>query len=247
MSPAWTTTRGPSAPYHLFAAQAERGVLHIRAVQGHSTGHAALHFDKNRAVPEYRAGEDVRALFYDANPLSVYVLTPIGEPLAISADGEYHTHTTALGLRLTQSGEVTLEFSGQELFGHDVYLVDRALNRELFLQQAPSYTFMAAKPSGTATLELNDRFVLRMEYTGVHSNPAPASPSWTAIPVNGAIHVRALSGVIRSLQVYNVAGVLTYATREAAEHYRIPAERGQVYLIRADVNGESETKKVLVK
>ncbi|MDR1456018.1 MAG: T9SS type A sorting domain-containing protein, partial [Tannerella sp.] len=246
MSPRWTTTQLPGA-YRLRMSEAGNGVLRIRAVQGSSESSAALHFDKYAAVPEYSGREDVRALFYDANPLAIYVLTPLGEPLAISADGEYHTHTTPLGLRLTQSGEVTLEFSGQEVFGHDVYLVDRAQNREIFLQETPSYTFMAVKPAGVDVLELNDRFVLRMEYTGVHSEAAPQVSSWTAGAVDGAIHIRAVSGTISSLRIYTVAGAAVYSARESGTYFRIPVERGRVYLVHVEVNGAGETKKVIVK
>ncbi|MDR1454143.1 MAG: hypothetical protein LBJ01_00690, partial [Tannerella sp.] len=245
MSPRWTTTK-PSGAYRLRMSEAGNGVLHIRAIQGRSESYAALHFDKNRAVPEYRGSEDVRALFYDANPLSVYVLTPLGEPLAISADGEYHTHTTALGLRLTQSGEVTLAFDGQDLFGHDVYLVDRALNREVFLQEMPAYTFMAVKPTGVDVLEMNDRFVLRMEYTGVHSAPPATPPSWTVVALKGEIHVRATGGgLIDEVRVYNVGGSLIHAAQTASDYFRIASEPGQVYFVRVRINGAYETRKVM--
>jgi hypothetical protein len=98
-------------------------------------------------------------------------------------------------------------------------------------------------------LELNGRFALRMEYTGtgLGNAPAPASPaSWTAIPQNGEIHIRALSGVIRSLQVYSVAGALIHAAQTAGDYFRIPAERGQVYIVRAKIDGITDTKKVTV-
>jgi hypothetical protein len=245
MSPRWTTTT-PLGAYQLRMSEAGSGVLHIRAVQGRSESYAALHFDKNRAVPEYRGSEDVRALFYDANPLSVYVLTPLGEPLAISADGEYHTHTTALGLRIAQSGEVTLAFDGQELFGHNVYLVDRELNREVFLQETPTYIFMAVKPPGVDILELNDRFVLRMEYTGVDNAPAVTPPSWTAVAQKGEIHVRATgNGLIDEVRVYNVAGSLVHASQTASDYFRIAAEPGQVYFVRVRINDAYETRKVM--
>ncbi|MDR1335506.1 MAG: T9SS type A sorting domain-containing protein, partial [Tannerella sp.] len=144
----------------------------------------------------------------------------------------------------------TLTFSGQERgqerFGHDVFLIDREKNVEIDLQDQPSYTFTAVRPSVVPVLELNDRFVLRMEYTGVHNAPAPAAPTWTVVPQNGEIHVRALSGTIRSLQVYNIAGALVYATQTAGDYFRIPAERGGVYFIRANINGSVETKKTAV-
>ncbi|MDR1336005.1 MAG: hypothetical protein LBK22_04150, partial [Tannerella sp.] len=168
-------------------------------MQGGAESYAALHYDRLATGPEYRSGEDVRALFYDANPLSVYVLTPSGEPLALSADGDCESRiVTPLGLRIAQSGEVTLEFTGLERFGHDVYLIDREKNLETGLQQTPSYTFMAVRPSITPVLELNRRFALRTVYTGtgLGNAPAPAAPaSWTVTPQNGEIHVRAVTGV----------------------------------------------------
>jgi hypothetical protein len=223
--------------------------LEDRAVQGSGESYAALHYDRLAAGPEYRNGEDVRALFHDAGPLAVYVLTPLGEPLAISADGDCESHVTPLGLRLTRSGEVTLEFSDLERFGHNVYLIDREKNLETDLQQTPSYTFTAIRPSVVPALELNSRFALRMVYTGtgLGTAPMPASlASWTVTPQNGEIHVRALSGVIHSLRVYSMTDALVYAAQTAGDYFRISAERGQMYLIRVEVNGAVETKKTFV-
>jgi hypothetical protein len=82
---------------------------------------------------------------------------------------------------------------------------------------------------------------------GLGSAPAPAAPaSWTVTPQNGEIHVRAVTGVIRSLQVYSIAGALVYFTQTAGDYFRIPVERGQVYFIRAEVNGCVETEKTFV-
>jgi hypothetical protein len=249
MSPAWTTTRIPGS-YLLRAAEVESGVLHIRAVQGSRTAYAALHFDKYAAVSEYRGNEDVRALFYDALPLSVYVLTPLREPLAISADGEYHTHTTALGLRLSESGETTLKFTGLERFGHNVYLIDRERgNLEIDLQATPSYTFTAVKPAGVPVFELNDRFVLRMEYTGVGNEPAPSvRPEVTVTGGAGLIRVRSHSGRIERIDVYNVLGAPVYVASPDIDALDLPVAGAGVYVVKVrTAAGTVRTEKVVVR
>ncbi|MDR1675401.1 MAG: hypothetical protein LBR86_02885, partial [Tannerella sp.] len=251
MSPEWTTTAPPGltagSGYRLRSAEAaESGVLRIRASQSNRTGYAALHFDRN-ASPEYNSREDVRALFYDQNPLTVYALTALGEPLAIHANGDFQSQTTGLGLRIRNAGEVTLTFSGMERFGHDVFLLDREKNLTVSLHETPEYTFTVTKPSIAAAVEINDRFALRMQYTGVWNEPVEVRPeALTATSLNGEIHVRSTGGLIRELQVYNLAGALIYATAAAATEYRIPAERGQVYIVKAKINGTAETKKVMV-
>ncbi|MDR2041160.1 MAG: hypothetical protein LBP98_02435, partial [Tannerella sp.] len=252
MSPAWTVTRlsgSGSGTYVLRASEAESGVLRIRAVQGSRAAYAALHFDKLAAVPEYRGREDVRALFSDASPLAVYVLTALREPLAISADGDYHTHTTALGLRLPESGEARLEFAGMERFGHDVFLLDRERNVEVSLQQTGAYSFTVVKPAGASTLELNDRFVLRMEYTGVGSRSAEErQPEVTVVATAGYIHVRSLSGRIDRVDIYNVPGMLVAAAAPAGvNELNIPVAGAQTYLVKVETSGQTVVKKIFVK
>jgi hypothetical protein len=248
MSPEWTTTAPPDLTegYRLRSAEAtESGVLHLRASQGNRTSYAALHFDRN-ASPEYNSREDVRALFYDENPLTVYALTALGEPLAIHANGDFELQTTGLGLRIRNAGEVTLAFSGMERFGHDVYLLDREANRTIPLNETPEYTFTVVKASGAA-VEINDRFALRMQYTGVWNEAVEVqAETLTVTSLKGEIHVRSTGGMIRELQVYNLAGALVYATTEAATEYRIPAEGGQVYIVRANIDERTETRKVRV-
>ncbi|MDR2765259.1 MAG: FG-GAP-like repeat-containing protein [Tannerella sp.] len=250
MSPAWTTTSPPNlnGAYQLrSAATAEEGVLRIRASQGNRTSYAVLHFDRN-ASPEYNSREDVRALFYDENPLTVYALTPLREPLAIHANGDFQSQTTGLGLRVRNAGEMTLTFSGMERFGHDIYLLDREKNQTVNLSEKPDYTFTVVKPSITTAVEINDRFALQMHYTGVWNEPAAVrTEALTALSRNGEIHVRSTGSLIRELQVYNIAGALVYATAVAATEYRIPAERGGTYIVRAKFNDTTETKKVTIR
>jgi hypothetical protein len=106
---------------------------------------------------------------------------------------------------------------------------------------------MAVKPADVDVLELNDRFVLRMEYTGVHSEAAPQVSSWTAVARKGEIHVRATgAGVIDEVRVYNTAGASVCAVQTASTYFRLAVEPGQVYFVRVRINSAYETRKVPV-
>lgn len=247
MSPNWTTTRHPG-PYVLRASEAESGVLHIRATQGGRTAYTALHFDK-QALPTYNSSEDVRALFYDALPFSVYVLTALHEPLAISADGEYRSHTTALGLHLSESGLTTLEFTGLERFGHNVYLIDRERDHpEIDLQATPSYTFTVTKPPGRTVFELNDRFALRMEYTGMRNAPeVSARPKVTVTSGRGVIRVCSFSGRMERIEVYNVLGKQVAVITPHTNRADLPVAGAQTYIVNVRIGGEEIVKKIIVK
>jgi hypothetical protein len=249
MSPHWTTTEpafGGYGGYTLRAAESEEGVLRIRATQGSGTSYAALSYDPN-ASPEYRGSEDVRCLFYDGNPLTLYALTSLDEPLSIYTDGSFGHHETPLGLRLTQAGEVKLEFTGLETFGHDVYLIDHERgNLEVNLHETPVYSFTATQASPA----LNGRLVLRMEYTGrglTTDLSAPDTPAIRCHGLGGHIHVHAVQGTIDRLEVYNIPGALIYAADDGSTEYRIPAPVG-IYIVKVRTDsGNILMEKVVVR
>jgi hypothetical protein len=163
MSPLWTTT-APVASYSLRAGQVTGGgILRIKASQDSKTGYALLVHSHNAFTA--RGEDDMPVLIYDEIPLTVYSLTPLRELMAIQASNFQTRSTVDLGLRIKDAGETRLEFSELETFGYNVFLIDKQLDREIDLQQTPAYTFMVAK-QGSGALELNDRFSLRMEYTG---------------------------------------------------------------------------------
>ncbi|MDR0844449.1 MAG: right-handed parallel beta-helix repeat-containing protein [Tannerella sp.] len=245
MSPNWTTTSG-ARPFTLRAGTDEvGGVLYIKAVQGQKTSSTALQNDPN-ASPAFNGNEDVRNLFFDEMPLTLYSLTAMREPLAINASGDFQSQQTDLGLRILESGETKLEFSGLNTFGHLVYLIDKEKNLVIDLQQTPEYTFTVTKPADVAAIELNDRFTLRMDIDPTANQPV-ASSSLLATSLNGELYVRATSGSIRSLEVYHVNGALIYSTQTESELFRVPVERGQVYVVKARIGETYEVRKVLVR
>ncbi|MDR2763755.1 MAG: FG-GAP-like repeat-containing protein [Tannerella sp.] len=252
MSPNWTTTAGGGiTSYVLRAAAVENGALRIHAVQGQRNSYALLHHDSH-ASAEYRGNEDIRTLFYDELPLTVYSLTPLREPLAINASGSFGQQETALGLRVPQAGTVKLAFSGMETFGHNVYLLDRQTGQRTDLQQTPEYSFtVTGQPvGGSGVTEVNERLVLQMEYTGrgLVGISVPAAPAIRCSGLDRHIHVQAVSSVIRRLEIYSVAGALVYLDDAGSTtEYRIPAQSG-VYLLKVQTEaGTVFTEKVIVR
>jgi hypothetical protein len=251
MSPNWTTTTAGNTPYTLRAEAVENGALRIHVSQGRRNSYALLRYDE-QASAEYNGNEDIRTLFYDEVPLAVYSFTPLREPLAINASGSFGQQETALGLRVPEASTVKLEFTGMETFGHDVYLIDKARdNYRVDLQQMPEYTFtVTGQPvSRSGVIAIDDRFVLQMVYTGhgLVDVSGPDSPEIRCSGLDGHIHVRVVSGVIRRLEVYNVPGSLVYAASDGLPEYRIPAQTG-VYLLKIQTGtGTVLTEKVIVR
>ncbi|MDR1499719.1 MAG: T9SS type A sorting domain-containing protein [Tannerellaceae bacterium] len=244
MSPAWTTTKGAN-PYTLRAA-GESNILRIKASQGGKTSYAVLHYNP-KAHPYYDSGEDVYQLFFDDIPLAVYALTPWKDPLTIYADGDFSTRNTCLGLRVRDAGEVTLEFSGMETFGHNVWLVDKTAGKEIDLRRNTAYTFTVAKTAG-GVIGIDDRFAIRAYYTGegITANEAVTIPRWSISSADRAIAVRSTSLPIYRLQVYDVTGALVYSSTTPSSHFHIPLSQG-IYIVKAQVGEEQITEKAFVK
>ncbi|MDR3194757.1 MAG: VCBS repeat-containing protein [Tannerella sp.] len=251
MSPNWTTTKRESQVVFRAAAEAEEhGVLRIKATQGTGTSYAILQYHGD-ASPDFRSDEDIRTLFYDEIPLTLYSLTDRKEALSIQASNDFHSRQTDLGLRVRNAGEVKLTFSELETFGHDVYLTDRERNVEINLREHPEYTFTLSlyMSPDRQPVELNDRFSLRMDYTGagLATHQAVAS-SCTVSASEGAIHVHSTSGLIRDLQIYAMNGVPIYGRSAAADHFRVPVQRGQTYVVKIRKEDETyEVRKVWVQ
>ena len=261
MSPAWTTTRGAGVqnPYPLRAATSAPApsLLYIEASQGGKTGSTLLRYDP-QAIANYRDSEDVYQLFYDGTDgtdgvgLSLYSIAPWGEKLAVNSSGNFESRELPLGLRIRDAGEVRLDFSGLQTFGHDVWLTDKALGKETDLRKTSGYTFTVAK-TGKQPLDISNRFSLRLRYTGKgltgnESAPPSASlPQWTVASRDRYIHVQSTSDEIRDLQVYDVTGALVYRSQGLpATHFRLPVAQG-IYIVRAQVGDTHQVEKVMVR
>ncbi|MDR3262050.1 MAG: hypothetical protein LBT78_09490, partial [Tannerella sp.] len=245
MSPNWTTTSGSTCT--LRSSDTEKGVLRIKATQGNNVSYTALKYDPC-ASNLYNRDEDVPAIFYDRIPLTLYTLTPCREALSINVNGDLTWSPTDLGLRITKTGEIKLEFTGLETFGYDVWLVDKSKNEIIDLKKNPAYTFTA---TATAAVEINNRFSLMMNHTDAGFATETALPikdeDWLASSADGHIHVKSLSGDLSGLQVYNLAGMLIYRTNEKASQYRINARGSHTYIVRVMTGNESKVKTIMLK
>lgn len=252
MSPDWTTTTVPSAQGDYVLTRSgsiESNALRIEAIQGSKTSQAVLYYDFD-ASPGYDAKEDLHKIFYKGLPLSVYSLTPSGEPLAINSNGNYNQETI-LGLRLKEPGEVTLDFSGMETFGHDVYLIDTQAGngrKEIDLQKTRSYTFtVAQQPAGDDFIEINNRFELRMVYTGIGVGTEDVDQDAIRIFAEaGRIYIKSTSASITDVKVYTVDGVLVYGNTAVSDQYTIDVENRKNYIIKVKYNGQEKVEKLFV-
>jgi hypothetical protein len=247
MSPNWTTTQGRH-PYVLRAAEAIPGVLHIHAVMRENSSETTLRYLPD-ASPSFASQEDLLTLFYDSNPLTLYSFaqtSPEKRPLALNASNDFRTQSVPLGLRLKESGEVTLEFDGLESF-ENIFLHDRERpHAPVNLKETPYYTFMANKPTFANVLELNDRFTLEMDFK-VGSEKIETPAGLRVSGHDGCVRVHATTGIIRHLQIYSISGALLHNDLRAAESYTIPLPNMQTYVVRALVGDRYLTEKVFVK
>ena len=246
MSPNWTTTQGRH-PYVLRADETMPGVLHIHAVMRENSSETILRYLPD-ASPNFTAKEDLLTLFYDGNPLTLYSFaqaSPEKRPLALNASNDFRTQSVPLGLRLKESGEVTLEFNGLESF-ENIFLHDRERpNAPVNLKETPYYKFMANKPTFANVLELNDRFTLEMDFK-VGSEKVE-TPGLLVSGHDGCVRVHATTGTIRHLQIYSISGALLHNDLRASEEYTIPLPSLQTYVVRALVGDRYLTEKVFVK
>jgi hypothetical protein len=246
----WTTT-DVANPYKLRAGAPETNVLRIKATQdGGRVSYAVLHYNESTS-PAYNSSEDMDKLFYqleeDIIPLEVYTFAPTREVLAINSSSDF-SQDVPLGLRTDKTGSVTLEFSGMATFGHNVYLKDHVLNKETNLQTNPVYTFTVAKKSASdKVIELNDRFSLRTDYTGIGlDNETIGTTGLNVSSGDGYIYVQT-SSPAASLQVYSATGALVYSSAATSDYFRIQTDRQQAYIVKVKIKDDYLTQKVFVK
>ncbi len=249
MDPAWTTTvdSNTNGDYILRAELAETNTLRIKAIQGNVSSATVL-FYHPESSPNYRNDEDAYKLFYSDAPVSVYSFSPANDPLAVNSSNDF-SQQVRLGIRLQNPGQVTLNFTGLSTFGHDVYLIDHEQNnRETDLQRNPDYTFTVNRqPGANRVIELNNRFSLRMTYTGIGVGNEDVPESGLSINTEeGYIYLNAVSD-IEEVQVFNTSGALVYSNNNMPEQVRIGVAGTQIYLVKVKVNGKYYIEKVFVK
>jgi hypothetical protein len=247
MSPRWTTSK-PVEDYALRASVANGGVLHITAAQGETRSSAALVYSPEAS--NFIGRNDMLAVVYSDQPISVYSFAAQLEALTINVSATFDMVPVAIGLRVRQAGEIKLSFAGLESFGYSVTLIDKSLNREVDLQKTSEYIFTPIA-SGKFPLEINNRFMLRMGYTGhgISFTPTESAPSALNISVGEhSITVVSAAAPILGLQILNLQGKSIY-TRQNMKEYslNIAVPGSQTYILKVETNEEKVVRKVYVK
>ena len=256
MSPYWTTTT-PAASYSLRASRSVRsgGTLNIKLSKGGLSAHAAMmHFPGASDFASDR--HDMPAVTYtidNSSPLSIYTLSAENIPLVINSS-EFGMMSVPLCMTVTNAGDYTLDFSGLHSFGYNVTLVDKYQNhRQINLNSTPSYSFNIPKPStGSSPIHLNDRFILRLVYTGVGidytSTELPSARTLSVTDAGKAVQISSTSIPIGQLRVFNATGALIYDTPNVnSSQVRIPLPISGIYIVEAMLGGEIATEKIVVK
>ena len=255
MSPNWTTT-SPASSYTLRAAAMVKsgGVMHIRLTNGNQSAHAALSHTIGSGPMIDK--EDMPAVIHtveNQTSLSLYTFASNNEPLAINSSEHFAMIPVSLGLIAKDAGEYRLEFTNLESFGYDVILIDKqAGNKQTDLGKTPEYTFSITKPSGSSIIEINNRFELRLTYTGlgITITASELAPSPSGIQVRsgrGYIQVRS-SGDIGSIRIYDPSGRQVYNNPDVNDRrLQIPVSGSGMYIVEATTGGRMETSKIIIK
>lgn len=240
-------TTSPAAPsYSLRSTEEERNTLRIRASQDGYDNMTVL-LNAEGAVPAYKGSEDSYKLFNEASPVAVYTLSPTKDALAINSSGDFSADVY-LGLRLAQSGTITLDFTGMDKFGYSVYLIDHDLKDKLIpLNATPTYTFTTKTPPVNGQkIELNERFSLHFEdyATGIEEVNDFGVKAYAN---EGKIYVESFNAPMDQLEIYNMSGEIVYASRKSTTSYKARISTNRVYLVKVKIGDRIKVMKVMGK
>ncbi|MDR2498236.1 MAG: T9SS type A sorting domain-containing protein [Tannerellaceae bacterium] len=252
MSPNWTTTK-PVDSYTLRASNViSGGKLNITATQGSSTASALLLYDMEAGF--ITSKNNLPVIIYNDQPLSVYTYSGGNEALQVNSSSMFDAAPVRLGFRNAEAGEVTLNFSGLESFGYDVVLEDRLTNKQISLSPSKStYTFMAAKPVNTKALESNERFLLRMGFTGKgitfgYTDTEVAPAPFRVFPTGQGIQIISNAAPTGNVRIYNMQGSVIYsASGINISSLLLPLTSGRMYIVQIEAGGTSVVEKVYLK
>ncbi|MDR2495647.1 MAG: T9SS type A sorting domain-containing protein [Tannerellaceae bacterium] len=253
MSPRWTTTK-PVDSYTLRSSGVvSGGKLNITATQGASTASALLLYDPEAGF--FAGKSNLPVIIFNDQPLAVYSYSGDNQALSVNSSSMFDASPVRLGFRNKEAGEITLSFSGLESFGYDVVLEDKLTDKQISITtDKPDYTFTAAKPDKAAATENNNRFLLRLRYTGqglkigFSDSEAPKVAPFRIAAVGRSLQITSDAAPTGSLSVYDAQGSLVYAASglKLGSH-SLPLSPGRLYIVKIDAGGKSFTEKVYIK
>jgi hypothetical protein len=235
------TKTAPEVTNNLLRSSADNEIqqLFITAQRGNQTSYASL-VKATGASPEYIANEDSRKLFNEKATAAVlvYLLSSDGIALDINTTNDLK-EMIPIGIRTSQLGKITLNFSGMEDFKNKkIQLHDTKENRIINLNEESEYSFFKMEDA----LHIENRFFISFEdYVGIDN--ANDSEIFISNPAKNTIRIYSPKA-IESIEILDMQGrILTRETNINNTTYDYQVNTPGVYMVRI----AGQTKKVVVK
>jgi hypothetical protein len=225
------------------AKQARLPVLGVTAIRGNQISKVIVVLwegaDKN-----YFPAEDSRKLFDKASdvPVSIYLLSNDGVALDINTTNDVNG-TIPVGIRTSQLGKITLNFSGMEDFGNTkIQLHDTKENRIIDLNKETEYSFFKMEQE----TYLENRFFISLN-DGVAIDNFRTPEFFVSNPEKNTIQISSPKEM-ETVEILDVDGrVLQRKTEIASSSTDFAVSKSGIYLVKITGNQYSEIKKVVVK
>ena len=208
----------------------------LRNNERHSS--TKLVFDEE-ASPMFDKKKDAYTLFH-TEEVKPAVLFSIKQEEALSIQTTNFEELIELGIRTTEKGLLTLQFSGWEYFDNDLYLYDYERKSKQNLRKKDTYVFSNLQGN------VRNRFYLMLDKTGIEMLPENEISVWAEqnlVSIYSTV-------IIESVKALNTQGQTIYKqdkVQEANHEFALPAQAG-VYLIQVTLtDGEIQTRKIIVK
>ena len=209
----------------------------LRNEQRHSG--IQLVFDEN-ATPAFNKMKDAYTLF-QKDETKPAVLFSIKQNEALSIQTANFKEPVELGIRTTELGSLTLQFSGLENFSKNIYLYDAERGSSQDLHKNDTYVFDNQRGN------IRNRFYLMV-----------SDPTGIEVITNGEISIQTdrnhvsvnSTGAIESVRALNIQGQLIYrqnSINEMHHAFTLP-QQTSVYIIQVTLaSGEVKTAKIIVR
>jgi hypothetical protein len=210
----------------------------------------ALLLLRDGATHDYVPEEDAYKLFSEDSrkPVQVYMRSRDGHALDINTVGNL-TEQIPLGIRTSEEGTITLQFSGMDSFrdGTDIRLHDIHTGQVIKLSQQPSYTFAFTK-EGADTLYLENRLYLTLSGATPTNDPVQDASGISITHYRRDIHVLSHDGsALGRITICDVQGrILSDETVTTSEYHHSMDVPG-VYIVRVYDGRTAATRKVTLK
>lgn len=230
----------------LRSAKAEKeNMLIIKATKDGKTTGTVL--TKYTAAKNTYDSQDIFKLFTPLTEVAdVYSLSE-GYALAFNKFNSY-PFTAPLGIKTTEKGKVTLDFSGAESFkGADVYLINSETGTEQNIRENPTYNLTLNGTNQEGLLFISFRKATIS--TGIENASKNESIQIYASEETKIKIESAANDLIREIIVFSLSGKIIeqHCCFLNSSNFEIQAQKNQVYLVQVFTDNNSRIAKVFVK